>query len=106
MRWDWVSKSARKAAELGAEYLQHADSIERLVKLPPEPARRELERALSNMDLRARAGFKLTLAGLILRQQAITSPDARERLQRLMALRGVSDALASSHESSGGPMKT
>lgn len=92
MAWDWVRKSARKADELGAEYLQHSDLIDRLSKLPPEIAPQEIKRTWEVLDERARVGFKMALGALIVKQQAILTSDGQKRLQQLLTLRSSIDS--------------
>ena len=71
MAWEWVTKKARKATELDAEYKSHSSLIDRLSELPPDTSFPEIERTWASLDDRARAGFKMTLGALILKQQAI-----------------------------------
>ena len=66
MAWDWIEKGARRLQELGGEYKQHHALVERLVALEPAAAQEEMTRAWQAMDDRARAGVKMTLAGLTL----------------------------------------
>jgi len=92
---DWISKGAKRVQELGSEYKQHHALVERLLALDQAAAQDELTRAWLSMDERARAGFKMTLAGLSLGQQtASASPAAKtrgERLKTLQALLGTLD---------------
>ena len=67
--WDWLAKGAKKAMELGAEYLQNAALVERLLALPVEEASAQLRAAVAAMDERAYKGFSLSLLGLIASQQ-------------------------------------
>ena len=92
MAWDWIEKGARRLQELGGEYKQHHALVERLVALEPAAAQEEMTRAWQAMDDRARAGVKMTLAGLTLSQQAApSSAEAKRRLERLKALHALVD---------------
>jgi len=92
MAWDWVEKGARRLQELGGEYKQHHTLVERLVALEPAAAQEEMTRAWQAMDERARAGVRMTLAGLTLSQQAApSSAEAKRRLERLKALHALVD---------------
>lgn len=91
MAWEWVTNSARKAAELGAEYLKHSSLIDRLVQLPPDAADADIQRTWPTLDERARSGLKMTLGAQILKQQAIATADGKARLQRLVDLRNSID---------------
>ena len=92
MAWDWVEKGAKRLQELGGEYKQHHALVERLVALEPAAAQEEMTRAWQAMDDRARAGVKMTLAGLTLSQQAApSSAEAKRRLERLKALHALAD---------------
>ncbi len=66
MAWDWIEKGAKRLQELGGEYKQHHTLIERLLLIDSAAAQDELMRAWGAMDDRARAGVKMTLAGLTL----------------------------------------
>ena len=92
MAWDWIEKGAKRLQELGGEYKQHHALIERLLTIDPVAARDELVRAWGAMDDRARAGVKMTLAGLTLSQQAASATAAaRIRAERLKALQTAVD---------------
>ena len=92
MAWDWIEKGAKRLQELGGEYKQHQALVERLVALEPAAAQEEMTRAWQAMDDRARAGVKMTLAGLTLSQQAAaSSAEAKRRLERLKALHALVD---------------
>ena len=92
MAWDWIEKGTKRLQELGGEYKQHHALVERLVALEPAAAQEEMTRAWQAMDDRARAGVKLTLAGLTLSQQAApSSAEAKRRLERLKALHALVD---------------
>jgi hypothetical protein len=90
MAWDWIEKGTKRLQELGGEYKQHHALVERLLVRDPAAARDELTRAWLAMDSRARAGMKMTLAGLALSQQtASSSAESKLRLERLKALQTV-----------------
>jgi hypothetical protein len=90
MPWDWVEKGTRRLQELSGEYKQHHALIERLLAIEPAAAQIELSRVWEAMDARARAGLKMTLAGLTLSRQAAGSGDAtRARIERLKALQAA-----------------
>ena len=92
MAWDWIEKSTKRLQELGGEYKQHHALLERLLALDAAAAQEEMTRAWQAMDDRARAGLKMTLAGLTLSQQAATSSaEAKLRLERLKALHTLVD---------------
>src|SRR5262245_10826824 len=92
---DWISKGAKRVQELGAEYKQHHTLIERLLTLDTPAAQDELTRAWMTMDDRARGGFKMTLGGLLLGQQATpSSPEAKKRGERLKAVNALLDTLS------------
>ena len=91
MAWEWVTNKARKAVELDAEYKSHSSLIDRLCELPEDASYPEIERTWSTLDDRARAGFKMTLGALILKQQAIRTPAGRARLEKLVGLRNGID---------------
>ena len=94
MAWEWVTKKARKAVELDAEYKSHSSLIDRLSELPQDTSYPEIERTWSTLDDRARAGFKMTLGALILKQQAVRTPAGKARLEKLVALRNGIDRAA------------
>lgn len=90
MAWDWIEKSTRRLHELGGEYKQHHALVERLLTLEPAAAEEEMTQAYRTMDERARAGLRMTLAGLTLSQQAAgSSTTANSRLERLKALQSM-----------------
>ena len=90
MAWDWIEKGTKRLQELGGEYKQHHALVERLLTLDPAAAQDELTRAFLVMDSRARAGMKMTLAGLALSQQtSSSSAESKLRLERLKALQTV-----------------
>lgn len=87
MAWEWIEQGAKRLQELGGAYKQHHALVERLLALDPAAARDELTHAWLAMDDRARAGVKMTLAGLALSQQAASSSaESKGRLERLKAL--------------------
>ncbi|HWN86433.1 MAG TPA: hypothetical protein VNN99_14815 [Vicinamibacterales bacterium] len=92
MAWDWIEKGAKRLQELGGEYKEHHALIERLLTIDPAAAQDELMRAWGAMDDRARAGVKMTLAGLTLSQQAASATAAAKvRAERLKALDAAVD---------------
>ena len=103
MAWEWVTKKARKAAELDAEYKSHSSLIDRLSELPPDTSYPEIERTWSTLDDRARAGFKMTLSALILKQQAIRTPAGKARLEKLVGLRNSIDRAAGATTTDAAP---
>ena len=94
MAWEWVTNKARRAVELDAEYKSHSSMIDRLSELPEDTSYPEVERTWATLDDRARAGFKMTLGALILKQQAIRTPAGKARLEKLVALRNGIDRAA------------
>ena len=94
MAWEWVTNKARKAGELDAEYKSHSSLIDRLCELPEDTSYPEIERTWSTLDDRARAGLKVTLGALILKQQAIRTPVGKARLEKLVGLRNGIDRAA------------
>ena len=95
MVWDWIDKGAKRLQELGGEYKQHHALVERLIALDPVAAQVEVSRLWPSMDDRARAGVKMTLAGLTLSHQtAAASPEAAQRAERLKALHAAIDQAA------------
>ena len=94
MAWEWVTNKARRAVELDAEYKSHSSLIDRLSELPEDTSYPEVERTWATLDDRARAGFKMTLGALILKQQAIRTPAGKARLEKLVALRNGIDRAA------------
>lgn len=104
---DWISKGAKRVQELGAEYKQHHTLLERLLALETAIARDELTRAWIGMDDRARASFKMTLAGLLLGQQATpSSAEAQTRGARLKALNALLDTLSTAAPTASGTPST
>ena len=104
MAWDWIEKGAKRLQELGGDYKQHHALIERLLMIDPAAAQEELRRAGLAMDDRARAGVKLTLAGLVLSQQAApSSAESKLRLERLKALYTVVDQVPPGAPAAGVP---
>ena len=107
MAWDWIEKGAKRLQELGGDYKQHHALIERLLTLDPAAAQEELTRAWLAMDDRARAGVKLTLAGLVLSQQAApSSAESKLRLERLKALHTLVDQVHPGAPAAGVPAST
>ena len=107
MAWDWVEKGAKRLQELGGEYKQHHALIERLLTLDPAAAPEEMTRAWQAMDDRARAGLKMTLAGLTLSQQAASSSaEAKRRLERLKALQTLADQASQDAPAAAKPAST
>ncbi len=95
MVWDWIDKGAKRLQELGGEYKQHHALVERLLALDPVVAQVEVSRLWPSMDDRARAGLKMTLAGLTLSHQtAAASAEAAQRAERLKALHAAIDQAA------------
>ena len=95
MAWDWIERGTRRLHELGGDYKRHHALVERLLTLEPAMAEGELARAWQEMDGRARAGVKMTLAGLNLSQQASASgPAGKQRLERLKALQRLVERAA------------
>ena len=102
MAWDWIEKGAKRLQELGGEYKQHHALIERLLTIDPAAAQDELMRAWGAMDDRARAGVKMTLAGLTLSQQAASATAAAKvRAERLKALHAAVDQAGRAGAASG-----
>lgn len=107
MAWDWIEKSTKRLQELGGEYKQHHALVERLLALDAAAAQEEMSRAWQAMDDRARAGLKMTLAGLTLSQQAATSSaEAKRRLERLKALHTLIDQPGQRTTSAATPSST
>lgn len=95
MVWDWIDKGAKRLQGLGDEYKQHHALVERLIALDPVAAQVEVSRLWASMDDRARAGVKMTLAGLTLSHQtAAASAEAAQRAERLKALHAAIDQAA------------
>jgi hypothetical protein len=93
MAWDWIAKGAKKVQELGAEYKQHAATVEHLLTLESEPATQEFAHAWSAMDERTRSSFTMTVASLALAHQgAGKTPVAATRAARLKQLQALIDA--------------
>jgi hypothetical protein len=104
MAWDWIEKGAKRLQELGGDYKQHHALIERLITIDPAAVQEELTRAWLAMDDRARAGVKLTLAGLVLSQQAApSSAESKLRLERLKALSTLVDRIYPDAPAAGVP---
>ena len=90
MTWDWIEKGAKRLQEIGGEYKQHQALVERLLTLDSIAAQLEVSRLWPAMDDRARAGVKMTLAGLTLSHQAAAaSAEATKRASRLKALQSA-----------------
>src|SRR5688572_2100516 len=107
MAWDWIEKGAKRLQELGGDYKQHHALIERLLTIDSAAAREELTRAGLAMDDRGRAGVKLTLAGLVLSQQAApSSAESKLRLERLKALYTLLDQIHPGAPAAGVPAST
>ena len=73
MAWEWLEKGAKRLQGIGDEYKQHHGLVERLLTLDPVAAQLEVARLWPTMDERARAGLKMTLAGVTLSHQAATA---------------------------------
>jgi hypothetical protein len=87
MAWDWIEKGAKRLQEIGGEYKEHQALVERLLALDPVAAQLEVTRLWPTMHDRARAGVKMTLAGVTLSHQAAAaSAEATQRAERLKAL--------------------
>src|ERR1051325_8656859 len=95
MAWDWIEKGAKRLQEIGGEYKQHQALGERLLTLDSIAAQLEVSRLWPAMDDRARAGVKMTLAGLTLSHQAAAaSADTAQRTERLKALHAAIEQAA------------
>jgi hypothetical protein len=95
MAWDWIEKGAKRLQEIGGEYRQHQALVERLLTLDPIAAQVEISQLWPAMDDRARAGVKMTLAGLTLSHQAAAaSVEAAQRTERLKALHAAIEQAA------------
>jgi hypothetical protein len=95
MAWDWIEKGAKRLQEIGGEYKQHQALVERLLTLDPTAAQIEVSQLWPAMDDRARAGVKMTLAGLTLSHQAAAaSVEAAQRTERLKALHAAIEQAA------------
>ena len=103
MPWDWIEKGAKRLHDLGDEYKQHHALVEQLLTLDPVAAQLELSRLWPTMDERARAGVKMTLAGLTLSHQTATaSPEAAQRAERLKALHAAIEQAARATSAAAG----
>src|SRR6185295_8234034 len=97
MAWDWIEKGAKRLQEIGGEYKQHQALVERLLMLDSVAAQLEVSQLWPAMDDRARAGVKMTLAGLTLSHQAApASAEAAQRAVRLKALHAAIEQAARS----------
>ena len=86
MAWEWLEKGAKRLQDIGDEYRQHHALVERLLTVDPVTAQLEVSRLWPTLDERARAGLKMTLAGVALSHQAATaSAEAAQRSERLKA---------------------
>jgi hypothetical protein len=95
MAWDWIEKGAKRLQEIGGEYKQHQALVERLLTLDPVAAQLEMSQLWPAMNDRARAGVKMTLAGLTLSHQAAAaSAEATQRAERLKALHAAIEQAA------------
>jgi hypothetical protein len=102
MAWDWIEKGAKRLQEIGGEYKQHQALVERLLALDPTAAQIEISQLWPAMDDRARAGVKMTLAGLTLSHQAAAqSVEAAQRADRLKALHAAIEQAARGTASAG-----
>ena len=102
MAWDWIEKGAKRLQEIGGEYKQHQALVERLLTLDPVAAQLEVSQLWPAMDDRARAGVKMTLAGLTLSHQAAAvSVEAAQRSDRLKALHAAIEQAARGTASAG-----
>jgi hypothetical protein len=87
MAWDWIEKGAKRLQEIGGEYKEHQALVERLLAIDPVAAQLEVTRLWPEMNDRARAGVKMTLAAVTLSHQtAAASAEATQRAERLKAL--------------------
>jgi hypothetical protein len=90
MAWEWLEKGAKRLQGIGDEYKQHHALVERLLTLDPVAAQLEVARLWPTLDERARAGLKMTLAGVTLSHQAAAaSEEAAQRTERLQALQAT-----------------
>ena len=95
MAWDWIEKGAKRLQEIGDEYKQHHALVERLLTLDPVAAQLEVSQLWPSINDRARAGVKMTLAGLTLSHQAAAvSAEAAQRSERLKALQAAIEQAA------------
>jgi hypothetical protein len=95
MAWEWLEKGAKRLQGIGDEYKQHHGLVERLLTLDPVAAQLEVARLWPTLDERARAGLKMTLAGVTLSHQAATaSTEAAQRTERLKALQATIEQAA------------
>ena len=97
-----MEKGAKRLQEIGGEYKQHQALVERLLTLDPVAAQLEVSQLWPAMDDRARAGVKMTLAGLTLSHQAAAaSVEAAQRADRLKALHAAIEQAARATASAG-----
>jgi len=102
MAWDWIEKGAKRLQEIGGEYKEHQALVEGLLALDPVAAQLEVTRLWPAMQGRARAGVKMTLAGLTLSHQAAAaSPEATQRAERLKALHAAIEQAARATPTAG-----
>ena len=95
MAWEWLEKGAKRLQGIGDEYKQHHALVERLLTVDPVTAQLEVSRLWPTLDERARAGLKMTLAGVALSHQAATaSAEAAQRSERLKALQATIEQAA------------
>ena len=92
MAWG-LDREGRQAPAGTGRRIQAAPRAGRTAgRVEPAAAQEEMTRAWQAMDDRARAGVKMTLAGLTLSQQAApSSAEAKRRLERLKALHALVD---------------
>ena len=87
MAWEWLEKGAKRLQGIGDEYKRHRALVERLLTVDPVTAQLEVSRLWPTLDESARAGLKMTLAGLTFSHQtAPASAEAAQRTERLKAL--------------------
>jgi hypothetical protein len=102
MAWEWLEKGAKRLQDIGDEYKQHHGLVERLLTLDPVAAQLAVARLWPTMDERARAGLKMTLAGVTLSHQAATaSAEAAQRTERLKALQATIEQAARATTAAG-----
>jgi hypothetical protein len=102
MAWDWIEKGAKRLQEIGGEYKEHQALVERLLALDPVAAQLEVTRLWPAMPERARAGVKMTLAGVTLSHQAAgASAEATQRAERLKALHAAIEQAARATPAAG-----
>jgi len=95
MAWEWLEKGAKRLQSIGDEYKQHQALVERLLTLDPVAAQLEVSQLWPTLDDGARAGLKMTLAGLTLSHRAApASAEAAQRTERLKTLHAAIEQAA------------